>query len=404
MGNPIILGNFPGTIYPGVTSHGSYDFFVAKLDKGTGQPIWVKGFGGPLSDYGASVACDGSGSVYVTGSFQGTVNFGGGNLVSAGQGDTFVMKLDASGAHVWSERFGDAADESGEAIAVDSAGTNVVVAGYYDGTPSFGGGALPAAMGDNVFVTKLQGGNGGHVWSKGLGGSGSSIPNDVALTPAGAVVLVGSYGASISLGGPSLPSGGGQNAFVAELSASGNHVWSHGYAAGANTQNASAVAIDPSGNVLFTGQMAGTLSFGGPMLTSGGGADVVLVKLDSMGNHVWSRRFGDGADQMGTGVVTDGSGNVALYGSFAGTLAFGSLPVTSAGTSDVFVAKLDPSGSTSYWVERFGSAMAEGAATIAIDGAGASFIAGFFPGSIVFGGTTLNSAGGDNVFAAKLAP
>ncbi|HAF67779.1 MAG TPA: hypothetical protein DCL16_01555, partial [Acidimicrobiaceae bacterium] len=63
-------------------------------------------FGGTGTDFGRGVAVDGSGNVYTTGNFQDTVNFGGGNVTSAGSYDAFVTKLNAAGAHQWTTTFG----------------------------------------------------------------------------------------------------------------------------------------------------------------------------------------------------------------------------------------------------------------------------------------------------------
>ena len=65
-------------------------------------------FGGPSTDRGYSVVADAAGNVYVTGYFAGSVDFGGGALVSAGNSaDIFVAKFNAAGVHQWSLGFGD---------------------------------------------------------------------------------------------------------------------------------------------------------------------------------------------------------------------------------------------------------------------------------------------------------
>jgi hypothetical protein len=412
-GDVIVIGDFTGTLTPpaptsAVTSTvGHFDFFVSKVDGATGNVVWLKAFGGTQDNHGTSVSCDQSGKIYVTGSFQGTSNFGGGNLVSAGGDDVFVMKLDAAGSHLWSERFGGTAGDVGSGIAVDGPGTNVAVVGYYSGSPNFGGGALLPANGTNIFATLLSASNGSFIWAQGFGGTGSALPGDVALTPTGAVVFVGGYDASISIGMHALPSAGGQNAMVAELNGStGSPVWSHGYADGTKAQGANAVTIDPSGNIVFTGLMQGSVDFGGGALSStGGSSNVFLVKLDAAGNYTWAQCFGDASQAAGTGVATDGTGNITLFGTFSGVLDVGGTAVTSAGMDDVFVAKLAPSGASPFWLQRFGGPAEEGAATIAVAtngaSAGASFVAGQFPGTITFGSTTLARPDG---FVAKLAP
>ncbi|MEX2323550.1 MAG: SBBP repeat-containing protein [Acidimicrobiia bacterium] len=108
------------------------------------------------------------------------------------------------------------------------------------------------------------------------------------------------------------------------------------------------VAVDGSGNVYTTGYFFGTADFdpgaGTLNLTSAGSGDVFVSKLDSAGNLVWARQLGGGLDDIGQGVAVDGSGNVYTTGHFSGTADFdpgaGTLNLTSAGASDVFVVKL----------------------------------------------------------------
>ena len=99
-GNVYTTGIFVGTadFDPGagtanLTSLGSYDIFVSKLDA-SGNFVWAKSMGGTGPDYGYAIAVDGSGNVYTTGDFQGTVDFdpsaGTANLTSAGDIDIFV--------------------------------------------------------------------------------------------------------------------------------------------------------------------------------------------------------------------------------------------------------------------------------------------------------------------------
>ncbi len=80
---------------------------VAATAAGAQTPVhlWSQHFGSTSSDYGESVATDASGNVFVTGRFFGTVDFGGGALVSAGNTDIFVAKYSPTGTHLWSQRF-----------------------------------------------------------------------------------------------------------------------------------------------------------------------------------------------------------------------------------------------------------------------------------------------------------
>ena len=71
----------------------------------------------------------------------GPLNFGGGALAESGSYDIFAAKFSASGAHLWSKRFGVLYDDHGNAIVMD-AGGNVIVAGDFFEGVNFGGSTL----------------------------------------------------------------------------------------------------------------------------------------------------------------------------------------------------------------------------------------------------------------------
>ena len=284
------------------------------------------------------------GNVFVTGSFHEAVDFGGGPLTSAGDSDLFVAKLNAAGDYVWAKRFGDAAYQAGLVMAVDGAG-NVLMTGQFGGAVDFGGGPITTAGSHGLYVAKLDA-SGDHVWSKPVGDSGiaTGIPANTITVAAGSteeVVFTGSFDETADFGGASLVSAGGQDLFAAKLDATGRHVFSRREGDGSN-QTGLAVAVDGAGNMLLTGRFDGAVDFGGGPLASVGSLDIFLVKLNTNGGLLWSKRFGDTADQHGIGVATDKAGNVLLTGMFSGTVDFGNGPLVSAGGSDIFVAKFSP--------------------------------------------------------------
>ncbi|MCF6285500.1 MAG: hypothetical protein L3K26_09955, partial [Candidatus Hydrogenedentes bacterium] len=113
-----------------------------------------------------------------------------------------------------------------------------------------------------------------------------------------------------------------------------------------------AVAVDGAGNVYTTGYFQGTVDFdpgaGVSNLTSAGTKDIFVQKLDSAGNFVWAKGFGGTDNDRGFGIVVDASGNVFSTGEFSGTVDFdpglGVTELSSAGGLDVFVQKLDAAG------------------------------------------------------------
>jgi hypothetical protein len=163
-GNVIVTGYFSGSVDFGggnLVSAGSDDIFVAKYDA-IGVHQWSQRFGDHTDDHGYDCKVDALGYVLVTGSFTGTVDFGGGDLVSAGYGgpfpqsDVFVSKYDASGAHQWSQRFGNTNSDRGYSVAAGDSGS-AVVTGDFNGTVDFGGGDLVSAGDSDVFLAKYTG-------------------------------------------------------------------------------------------------------------------------------------------------------------------------------------------------------------------------------------------------------
>jgi uncharacterized protein with PIN domain len=386
-----------------LTSAGLSDIFVAKFSGVDGAHLWSKRFGGTESDSGLAIAADGSGNVLVTGEFMGTVDFGGGVLTSAGLYDIFVAKLSgANGAHLWSQRFGDTNYDLGYGLAADGSG-NVLVTGFFQGTVNFGGGALTSAGLSDIFVAKFSGVDGAHLWSKRFGGTESDTGVGLAADGSGNVLVTGEFMGTVDFGGGVLTSAGFYDIFVAKLSgANGTHLWSQRFG-DTNYDIGNALAADGSGNVLVTGNFQGTVDFGGGQLISAGANDIFVAKFSGVnGAHLWSQRFGDTSGDVGTGLAADGSGNVLVTGKFHGTVDFGGGALTSAGAADIFVAKFSGVDGAHLWSQRFGDTADDVGTGLAADGSGNVLVTGFFQGPVNFGGEVLTSAGSEDIFVVKL--
>lgn len=121
------------------------------------------------------------------------------------------------------------------------------------------------------------------------------------------------------------------------------------------------VAVDSSGNVYTTGFFSATADFDpGPgtfNLTSAGGTDVFISKLNNAGNFVWARQLGGTSVDQGLSITVDNSGNVYTTGFFSVTADFdpgpGAFTFTSGGLRDIFISKLDSTGNF-VWARQFG--------------------------------------------------
>ncbi|MEW6271201.1 MAG: hypothetical protein AB1689_18115 [Thermodesulfobacteriota bacterium] len=265
--------SFGGTALASV--YGGLDAFVVKLTGGAGAHVWSKNFACGSPDLGYGIAVDAAGDVAVTGAFRGTMNLGGGVLTSAGLYDGFVVKLTAQGAHLWSKRFGGTASDFGNGVAADDAGA-VIVTGSYAGTVDFGGGALASANGGvDAFLVKYSA-SGGHAWSKRFGHTATDIGYAVTVDASGNATAVGYFQATADFGGGALTSAGSEDAFVASYGPSGAHRWSKRFG-GTSLDLLQGVAANADGSVAVGGLFAGVSSFGTGTLTSAGQADGVVA-------------------------------------------------------------------------------------------------------------------------------
>lgn len=361
---------------------------------------WSTNFGDASAQTAYGVATDASGNIVVTGTIQGTVNFGGGDLTSGGGYDVFIAKFDASGNHQWSQRFGDVLDQSPAAVATDAAG-NIYVTGRFNGNIDFGGGNL-AAGGDAVFLAKFNSA-GAHLWSQRFGDGSAARASSMAVDASNNVIIGGYFFSVINFGGGNLTSAGNYDVFLAKFNSGGTHQWSGSYG-DVDDQQAASVAVDAAGSVVVTGNMEGTMDFGGGNLTSAGGLDIFLAKLDAGGTHQWSQRFGDTASiEQGYAVAIDASDNVILGGNVSGSVDFGGGTLVSTGGVDVFVAKFT-TGGTHVWSALYGNNISQFLNALAVDASGNITVCGQYSGTINFGGGDLTTVGSSNMYLASLTP
>jgi peptidoglycan hydrolase-like protein with peptidoglycan-binding domain len=362
------------------------------------QTYFAVTFGGTTNESGREIAIDSSGNSYITGSFTGTVDFGGGNVTSAGGSDIFALKLNSSGTFQWVNTFGGTSDDIGIDIAIDSS-DNAYITGYFQGTVNFGGGDITSAGSIDIFVLKLNS-SGTFQWVNNFGGTTNDLGNAIAIDSSGNSYITGYFTDTVNFGGTNKTSAGGLDIFALKLNSSGTFQWVNNFG-GTSNDWGYGIAIDSSGNSYITGYFRDTVNFGGTNKTSAGGLDIFALKLDSSSALQWVNNFGGTSDDIGREIAVDSSGNSYITGSFRETVNFGGTNKTSAGGSDIFALKLD-SSSALQWVNNFGGTSDDYGYGIAIDSSGNSYITGYFRETVNFGGTNKTSAGGLDIFVLKL--
>lgn len=288
--------------------------------------------GGSGNDNGQGIAVDSLGNVYVTG-FTASTSFPGAARVPAGStggnGDVFVTKLNAAGSQiVWSAYIGGTGAEAATDLALDAT-NNVWLTGFTNSTDfptvnprqgSSAGGAFDA------FVLKLNSTGSTLSFSTYLGGPGDGSANSgddrgfgIAVDSGGSAVVTGqTNSASFPLQNPLRnTNSGGFDGFIAKYSSDGATITFATYLGGQNDDVAQKVAVDSSNNIYVTGF---TLSPNFPTTTplqgtNNGNRDVFVTKLNATGTAFsFSTYLGGGADEIGYGIATDSTSNVYVSG------------------------------------------------------------------------------------------
>ena len=375
-GSSIVTGYFKGTATFGsttFTSAGYYDVFVAKLDA-SGDYEWVKQAGGTGNDYGHGVSVLADGSSIVTGEFEGTATFGSTTFTSAGYYDVFVAKLDASGDYEWVKQAGGTSYDYGHGVSVLADGSSIVT-GHFEGTATFGSTTFTSAGSADVFVAKLDA-SGDYEWVKQAGGRSVDYGYGVSVLADGSSIVTGYFAGTATFGSTTLTSAGGKDVFVAKLDASGNYEWAT-QAGGTGNDFGLAISVLADGSFIVTGSFQGTANFGNTTITSAGSSDVFVAKLDASGDYEWVKQAGGTGNDTGYGVSVLADGSSFVTGEFYGTATFGSTTITSAGSSDVFVAKLDASGDYE-WATQAGGTGAGNGRGVSVLADGSSIVMGYF--------------------------
>ena len=363
--NAYTTGSFSGTVDFGggdVTSNAVSDIFVVKLDS-DGNFQWVYTAGGSGNDRAVDIGTDSSGNSYITGNFSETVNFGGGDVTSAGNSDDiFVVKLDSDGNFQWvytagGTQYGTSSTtlkfDGGTGIDIDSSG-NVYITGIFDTVVDFGGGNV-SSSGKDIFVLKLDT-DGNFQWVYNVLSSGNDDANSITTDPSGNTYTTGYFYNTADFGGGDVTSNGYNDIFVVKLDSDGNFQWVY-TAGGTGVDELHAIAIDSSDNVLTTGYLSSTVNYGGGVRISADTVTALVLKLDSFGSLVWVNAYGGQGAQEGLGIAADSSDNIFTTGYFYNTVDFGDGDVTSTGNEDIYILKLNSSGSF-QWIKTYGSTAA----------------------------------------------
>jgi hypothetical protein len=384
------------------------------------QPIthWVRAQGSNQNENAHAVAVDANENTYITGGFEGTVDFDpgvGNSTLSPSGNDIFVVKYDSEGEFVWVRRMGGSGNDHGRSIITDNQG-NIYVSGYFSSTCDFDPGPnthQKISMGGmDFFLLKLNS-SGDFQWVVTKGGSGTDIGYDQAIASNGNIVYTGAYtnssldvlfGAispagdeiwSHTIGASDWDNGYDINTDNAEhIYVSGKFVYTVDFDPSANTHTSASegsidsfiatydndgnylnhttiggagddyvfTAVNDDGDIFFCGHSDNTIEFGSgqdsELFDPISGTDIFYGRYDTSFNLIWMKQAGGTGNDKGQWINYTTTGDLVMIGPFRTSLDFDVNMTTddciSNGNDDCYVCKLHPDGEI-IWATSFGS-------------------------------------------------
>ena len=370
----------------------------------------------PGNTQARDVIVDSDGNSYVLGAFCnssvtiGSTVLSGANVAGQAHCNISLSKISPEGSVLWARSmFGSGGQNWGDYVDVDSNG-NVYVVGAFNGLTLESGSVVlndpdTSSNTENQFVMKFNS-SGVVQWGKVLGmvrGSDVSVSSN-------RVYVVGNFvaqGSSVVFGATTLTSVSTRDMFVTRLDPSdGSFVWANRFGTSTPTYFSSA-DTDSSGNLLITGLFVGpTIQFGNlaPLNNaSTGTSDVFVVKINDSGTPVWSLRGGGAGDEEGASIDASSQEISLMPIMYGASATYGSTTLTrttAANTRAIALVEISSSGSVTG-----ASIVADGdvwGGAIAVDSSGGKYLSGTFTGSANLRGVTRTAIGDSDAFLMKI--
>lgn len=361
---------------------------------------WVSQAGGTGSDRGFNIYVDDADNSYVTGYFEDTATFDSYSLTSSGEKDIFVAKADANGIWQWAASAGGGFWlELGRSLIVDDSG-NIFVTGNFGNTADFGSYSITSSGNEDIFVAKMDQ-NGNWLWVVGAGGTGYDMGIGLSRDDNGNLYITGGFSETANFGSHAITSSGGADPFVAKLDSEGNWLWAAGVVGSSSYDYGQGLALDEIGNPYVIGYFKETAQFGSYSITSSGSEDIFVAKINENGIWQWANKAGGTSWDFGYDITVNEAANCCVTGKFSSTASFGTSSLTSTGSYDVFVAVINENG-VWQWAERAGGAGMDCGFKITVDDAENIYLTGDFKETATFGSDTFSSSGETDIFIAKV--
>ncbi len=390
-GEVMFVGTFGGSLTAGntVTSDGSWDGAVVRLDA-DGNAINIRDFGGAGSDTVEGITLLDDGYLIFGRLADGSSEtFGSGATLTGVAGDGFVAKFNNSHSLQWKKLIGgNAGDAVVEVVRMPDNG--IAVAGTFNGTINLGGSNLVTTGVQDIFVARFDAA-GTHVWSKKFGNASNNYVADLAVAPNGDLVIVGTLTDNLTFGSTTITAAGETDAYVVRMDDDGTVLWVRAFQS-AGTEVASAVGILSDGSVWVGGDFDTAVNLNGlagsEISPTSTGEDILMVKYDAAGVYVTAKAV-NGTGQIYMRDIAVGADDaVVISGAYDGSLFFSQIAAP-ADNTDPFLFKISPTTGNTLWAKKPGGASGQDWDSISIGTCGDIFVVGDYFQPVNVGGGDL---------------
>ncbi len=350
-------------------NHGSYDYWIVKLDA-AGDTSWTKCLGGSSSDYARSIRQTNDGGYIIAGYSESNNGDVSGNH---GDYDYWIVKLDAAGDTLWTKCLGGSSSDYAQSIRQTSDGGYIVAGTTWsnDGDVSGNHGSL------DYWIVKLDAA-GDTLWTKCLGGSDKDYAYSIQQTSDGGYIVAG-Y--TYSNDGDVSGNHGSSDSWIVKLDAAGDTLWTK-CLGGSSSDYARSIRQTSDGGYIIAGY---SKSNDGDVSGNHGSYDYWIVKLDAAGDTLWTKCLGGSDHYYARSIQQTSDGGYIVAGS--------------KDSLDYWIIKLNSFGD-STWTKCLGGSKDDYAQSIQQTNDGGYIIAGYSESN---DGDVSGNHGGSDFWIVKLS-
>lgn len=339
-----------------------------------------------------SAVADAANNTYITGGFTGTASINGATIISAGEFDIFVAKLNSLNGIEWIKTSSGANTEIAHAISMDASG-NIILLGHYTGTLKFGSFSAGTKSDYNLFAISMSSFDGSIKemrYAGGINGSNASLSH-LSMDGNGDVFADGTFYNDIIIDGVTVKPVGSNDVVVIKFTPAGNVSW-YKQIGSSMIESAGGLKIDNENALYVAGSFSNSITLDGKTIISAGATDIFLCKWDNDGNLKWLESGGGTYIDDVYSIALGLDGDIYLAGSYTGNAHFGKLSLPEIGEGDAMVIKYSKDGEAK-WQLHGGGIGEDDFSGIEVDNTGGVFITGSNQESAQFDGqyTSANS-------------